>query len=109
MNSIDYIISTLKEWENKFPNIIVRYTFEKDTAYHVITVEPNELYQCNPDYIKAENHLWNAFSERYPNEDILISEPKHSTEMKDTIYPILTDISKQELDKRRIDAYNYLV
>lgn len=106
--SIDYIIATLKRWERKFPNIIVRYAYEKDTAFHIITVGPNELYYKNPEYINEENQLWDSFDERYPNEKILICEPKHSLNIENVLYPF-TEISKEELNKRRIDVYKHIL
>ena len=106
--SIDYIIATLKRWERKFPNIIVRYAYEKDTAFHIITVGPNKLYYKNLEYIDAENHLCDSFYERYPNEKILICEPKHSLNIENVLYPF-TEISKEELNKRRIDVYKHIL
>lgn len=108
MKSTEYIICVLKCWEKEFPDIIVKYAFETDTKYHIITIQPHELYN-NIDYIQAENILWTEFSKKYENENILISEPKHSLNLINIIYPILTNVSNKELENRRIKCYKQIL
>lgn len=87
MSAKDYIIDTLKHWERMFPGIILKYAYEDYSSYHVITVEPHDLYANNEIYAEEELKFWNDFYDNFPNEDMLVSEPNCCLEMKNLLYP----------------------
>ncbi len=85
MTPSDFIIKTLKEWAKKFPDIKVRYKYEDDTQYHIVTVEPKNIYDSDI-YTEAENKFCDLFMENFPDEDLLVSEPKYSLDMSNVLY-----------------------
>lgn len=103
MNAKDFIIETLKSWEKKFSGIVVKYAYEEHTFYHVITVEPKELYLNNEEYNEAETEFWDDFQMKFPNENLLISEPNSCLTMNNLLYPITSvDAIVKQSKKRSI-------
>jgi hypothetical protein len=54
----------------KFPNVRVRYEYDKYALIHFIEVIPNEIYNLNNDYIAWENEMTDEFIELFPTENI---------------------------------------
>lgn len=108
MEASNFIINTLKQWKEKFSSIVLRYSYEKSTQYHIIVVEPSDIYNNNPEYIRCENELWEEFEKKFPEEEILISAPKHSLTMDNILFQ--TDSSEKiVLFSDKIDISDYLI
>lgn len=91
--SKEYIVKTLKSWEKKFPGIHLKYAFEKDTCFHVIEVEPEDIHEGSDEYAKEETELWETFFDMFPDEEILITSPSPCNDMRNVIYEtgVMTD------------------
>ena len=76
----DFIIETLKKWNNKFDGIHIRYGYDNPSEYHVIEISPEIWRRRNTQYKDAEFKFWTKFSELYPKSDLLICEPCSNTE-----------------------------
>jgi len=76
----DFIIETLKKWNNKFDDIHIRYGYDKPSEYHVIEISPESIRRGDIDYINDEYTFWDKFSKLYPKYDLLICEPCSNTE-----------------------------
>lgn len=116
MNAKNFIIETLKSWEEKFSGIVVKYAYEEHTFYHVITVEPNELYLNNEEYNEAEAEFWDEFQIKFPNENLLISEPNSCLAMDNLLYPKTSVEAIIKQNKKKpiwftcfIPNYNYTI
>lgn len=96
MKAIQFIINTLKQWEVLFPGIIVKYSYEEMLSYHIITVEPGSIYLGNQKYVEEESRFWDEFHERFPEDELVISEPNCCLEMTNQLFP---EISVAEIEE----------
>jgi hypothetical protein len=70
MNSKEYILKQLGILITKFPNVHVRYEYDKYALVHFIEVVPNNVYHFDSKYIAWESNLDDKFVEFFPTENI---------------------------------------
>ena len=70
MESKKYILNSLETLIAKFPNVRVRYEYDKYALIHFVEVVPNNVYHLNDDYIAWENEMAGKFIEIFPTENI---------------------------------------
>ncbi len=70
MNSIDFIIKSLKDLHDKFVHSNMRYEFLPNLKSHLIEITPIEFYESE-DYIDQEMILEENFKNMYFDEDIV--------------------------------------
>jgi len=70
MESKKYILNGLEILIAKFPNVRVRYEYDKYALIHFVEVVPNNVYHLSNDYIAWENDMTGKFIEIFPTENI---------------------------------------
>lgn len=86
MNAQDFIISRIKNLINDIQSVSVKYAYEESTNFHIIEIQPESIRRGNNDYMDWEYSLNHEFSEIFPEEDLLISEPCFFNDMRNIIY-----------------------
>jgi hypothetical protein len=93
MNPENYIISMMREITMHVEGISLLYAFEESTRFHVLEISPATKIQEDDIYIEYEARMWKEFYELFPGEDILISEPHRTNDMRDVICFMTNEIS----------------
>jgi len=70
MDARQYILKELETLITQFPNIRVRYEYDKYAVVHFVEVVPNEVYHLDDNYIAWENEMTDKFIELFPVENI---------------------------------------
>lgn len=86
MNAMDFIISGLRELSSKFNGISIKYAFDNTLNYHIIEISPESIRRGDEQYIEWEADMWNSFFTKFPNDDLLISEPCASNDMRNLLF-----------------------
>lgn len=86
MNEMNFVKSRLEDWSVKYPNIHLTYAYEQSTEYHIVVVEQIEAIKSNKEFRKEVRALHKEFDERFPDADIMISEPSDSYDMSNVVY-----------------------
>lgn len=86
MNEKNFVKSRLEEWSVKFPDIHLMYAYEKSTEYHIVVVEQIDAIKSNKEFRKEVRALHKEFDERFPDADIMISEPSDSYDLSGIVY-----------------------
>lgn len=86
MNVQDFIISRINDLVKNIKDVSVKYAYEESTKFHIIEIQPENIRRGNDDYINWEYSLNQEFSERFPEDDLLISEPCFFNDMRNVIF-----------------------
>lgn len=86
MDAKDFIKSQLEDLIQKVKGVSVKYAYEECTNFHIIEISPETIRRGSDEFIDWEYSLNNKFSELYPEEDLLISEPSFFNDMRNVIY-----------------------
>ncbi|OAV66106.1 hypothetical protein Barb4_03037 [Bacteroidales bacterium Barb4] len=70
MDAKQYIRNELEKLIVSFPNVRVRYEYDKNAIVHFVEVVPNEIYHLDNDYIAWENKMTDKFIELFPTQNI---------------------------------------
>jgi hypothetical protein len=83
-----FIINKIDELQTKCLNsgIKVKYAIELATNFHIIEVSPEDIRRGDQVYMEWEHSVWDEFSEKFPNEDLLISEKDDTLDMSNVVY-----------------------
>jgi predicted PolB exonuclease-like 3'-5' exonuclease len=85
MGAKEFILKSIKSIVKEIPGISIRYAFEKNTNFHIVEVEPEDIRRGDNQYMEMESRLWDDFFSNYPNEDLLISERDELNDMSNLI------------------------
>lgn len=66
----NFIFEKLTALAQAFPNILIKYVFNKLAKTHIIELSPLEYYYNNPALDDAWIHISKEFYEQFPSEDI---------------------------------------
>ncbi len=86
MDAKDFIKSQIVDLIQKVKSVSVKYAYEECTDFHIIEISPETIRRGSNEFIDWEYNLNNKFSELYPDEDLLISEPSFFNDMRNVIY-----------------------
>ncbi|OAV69842.1 hypothetical protein Barb6XT_00261 [Bacteroidales bacterium Barb6XT] len=86
MDAKDFIIARIDDLSKRTKGLSFRYAYDTKTDFHIVEIEPYEIWRGNEEYIKIECYLWLAFSSLFPREDLLISERHRTNDMSNIIY-----------------------
>ena len=86
MNAINFIISKLELISTKIPEIGIKYAFDKITNFHIVEIIPESIRRGNKEYMEMEYNLCNEFYEKFPEEDLLVSEPDEINNMSEVYF-----------------------
>lgn len=86
MKAKDFIIESLVKISNKIFGINLRYAYDVNTDFHIIEVSPENIRRGNDEYMEMEALLWKEFYDKYPNEDILVSDIDETNNMGNMLY-----------------------
>lgn len=86
MNAKDFIIESLVKISDKIFGIRLRYAYDVNTDFHIIEVSPEQIRRGNDEYVEMEADLWKEFYDKYPNEDILISDIDETNNMDNVLW-----------------------
>ncbi|MDR0692254.1 MAG: hypothetical protein LBF69_04365 [Prevotellaceae bacterium] len=70
MDAKKYILKELATLITNFPNVRVRYEYDKNALVHFIEVVPNKVYHLDNKYIVWENEMTDRFIEFFPIQNI---------------------------------------
>lgn len=70
MTAKEYILNKLENLTNKFPQVRVRYEYDKMADVHVIEVVPNDVYHLDNTYIAWESEVVDNFIDLFPTQNI---------------------------------------
>lgn len=65
-----------------------RYAYDIQTNFHIVEVSPESIRRGNEEYMEMEYNLCNEFYEKFPEEDLLVSEPDRINNMENLIFEI---------------------
>lgn len=89
MKSTEFIIGLLKTlqkiWGCKYKLHIV-YAYDKTSNFHIIEIDTEQAAYKRNVYINWMFYVYKYFTELFPNEDILISEPDPCDNMSNVLY-----------------------
>ena len=88
MNATDFIISKLKSISSKIPGISIRYAYDIQTNFHIVEISPESIRLNDEEYLEMEYMLWKEFQEKFPEEDLLVSDPGRINNMENLIFEI---------------------
>lgn len=86
MKSEKYIIDKIKEIHSEIDGIKLTYAYDKVSNFHIVEVSPENIRRGSDQYIKMESDFWCDFFERFPNENLLISEEDEDNDMSNIIF-----------------------
>lgn len=86
MGAKEFIKSQLEDLIQKVKGVSVKYAYEESTNFHIIEISPESIRRGSGEFIHWEYNLNNKFSELYPDEDLLISEPSFFNDMRNVIF-----------------------
>lgn len=108
MKESSFIKQTINNWNNEFPYLHIRYAYEENVNYHIIEVSPENDLNSNQAFRKRVFDFWNAFSERFPMSDLIVSEPDDTYNMTNILYDNKVDYMLSVKDfKETIDYIFY--
>ena len=87
-NVQDFVIETIQSIASKIPGISIRYAYDIQTNFHIVEVSPESIRRGNEEYMEMEYNLCNEFYEKFPEEDLLVSEPDRINNMENLIFEI---------------------
>jgi hypothetical protein len=70
MKASEYIIDKSNELVMLFPNIRVRYDFDKEANTHFVEVVPSEIHKGSEEYKNTEEEITIEFIHLFPDEGI---------------------------------------
>ncbi len=85
METTEFIIDSLKNIHAQIKGIMIRYAYDKETNFHIVEVSPESIRRGNMDYIMLESQLIDEFFEKFPEEDLLISEENELLNMSNVV------------------------
>lgn len=56
--------------------------------FHIVEVSPESIRRGSEEYMEMEYLLWKEFQEKFPEEDLLVSEPDRINNMENLIFEI---------------------
>ncbi len=74
MTAEQYIIQQINAFEEKFPQVRVRYQHDAAAEAHVIEVLPNSTYYHDEKYVEWEEDLFEKFIKLYPENICFITD-----------------------------------
>lgn len=86
MNAIQFLINRLENWCRNFSGIHIRYSYDAQTEYHIVEVDPETIRRGSDEYKREELALWMDFMEQYPEYDLLITEPSEANNMANCLF-----------------------
>lgn len=87
-NVQDFVIETIQSIASKIPGIRIRYAYDIQTNFHIVEVSPESIRRGSEEYMEMEYNLCNEFQEKFPEEDLLVSEPDKINNMENLIFEI---------------------
>lgn len=87
-NVQDFVIETIQSIASKIPGISIRYAYDIQTNFHIVEVSPESIRRGREEYMEMEYLLWKEFQEKFPEEDLLVSEPERINNMENLIFEI---------------------
>lgn len=106
MNAIDFIKEKLTLIHQAIAGIRLTYAYDDDLEYHIVEVAPVEIYESNQQYMELEAELRAQFRERYPDEDILISEEEPYHDMSNVQYSSMAILNNTDKIRLRFSIEN---
>lgn len=95
MNEKEYIKSIVSVWMEKFSDIeSIRYAYDDVSGFHIVEVSPASVRTENELFAEEESNFWMNFMAKYPNSDLLVSEPSDVNDMSNIIYESSPKISE---------------
>ena len=82
------ILSSRQSIASKIPGISIRYAYDIQTNFHIVEVSPESIRRGSEEYMEMEYLLWKEFQEKFPEEDLLVSEPDRINNMENLIFEI---------------------
>ena len=73
-NVQDFVIETIQSIASKIPGIRIRYAYDIQTNFHIVEVSPESIRRGS--------------EEKFPEEDLLVSEPDRINNMENLIFEI---------------------
>ncbi len=72
----EYLIEKIKNMpcSTNFKTVSVRYYIKNSTGLHILIVSPASLLECSDEFCDWENDLYDEFFERFPNQDVLVTD-----------------------------------
>ena len=92
MTAKEYILQQVDKLTTMFDGIELRYAYDQMANFHIIEVTPESIRRGNEDFVNQEYEIDKEFSELFPDEDLLITEPNALTVSVPTEYTIRRDI-----------------
>lgn len=81
-NSKQFLKSSLKRIFLELDNIEIAYEFRLSSNTHIVEVKPNSVYTDCHKYIDKEIELEDAFSKKFPEEELLFITENSLTQIK---------------------------
>lgn len=82
------ILSSRQSIASKIPGISIRYAYDIQTNFHIVEVSPESIRRGREEYMEMEYLSWKEFQEKFPEEDLLVSEPDRINNMENLIFEI---------------------
>ena len=92
MTAKEYILQQVDKLTTMFDGIELRYAYDQMSNFHIIEVTPESIRRGNEDFVNQEYEIDKEFSELFPDEDLLITEPNALTVSVPTEYTTRRDI-----------------
>lgn len=102
MSIQDFIKNKIEELFDSFEELEIRYAFDDKTNFHVIEIESDSSLWKELSFITAEDKLYQAFCQQFPEDDLLITAPDALTKTLPTTY-----IRKRNSIIRDSEHYNF--
>lgn len=82
------ILSSRQSIASKIPGISIRYAYDIQTNFHIVEVSPESIRRGSEEYMEMEYLLWKEFQEKFPEEDLLVSDTDKINNMETLIFEI---------------------
>lgn len=82
------ILSSIQSIASKIPGIRIRYAYDIQTNFHIVEVSPESIRRGSEEYMEMEYNLCNEFQEKFPEEDLLVSDTDKINNMENLIFEI---------------------
>ena len=92
MTAKEYILQQVDKLTTMFDGIELRYAYDQMANFHIIEVTPESIRRGNEDFVNQEYEIDKEFSELFPDEDLLITEPNALIVSVPTEYTTRRDI-----------------
>lgn len=80
MRAKEYIRKKLNKIRERIAGISFTYSYDQEIGYHVVYVEPSNIYNNNEEYKALEMELVSGFDETFPYENILVTDKQECFE-----------------------------